>query len=56
MLSREVPQEDPDFKEVEEMVEDHQGWKEHKAARVAVKQHELDHKNQKVKLHGTLRP
>ena len=56
MLLRERPQEDPDFKEVEEMVEDHRGWKEHRAARDAVKQHKLDHKTQKVKLHGTLRP
>ena len=36
MLARERPQEDPDFKEVEETLEDHQGWKKYKAARVAV--------------------
>ena len=54
MLLRERPQEDPDFKEVEEMVEDQQVGNEHKAARDAVKQHKSDHKTQKVKLHGTL--
>ena len=56
MLSRERTHKDPDFKEVEEMLEDYRGWKKYKAARIAVKQHVSDHKNQKVKLHGTLRP
>ena len=56
MLLQERSYEYPDLKEVEEMVEEHRGYKEHRAARIAVKQHDKDHKKQKVKLHGTLRP
>ena len=56
MLSQERSHEDPDLKEVEEMVDEHRGYKEHRAARIAVKQHNKDHKKRKVKLHGTLRP
>ena len=38
------------------MVEELRGCKEHRSARIAMKQHNKDHKKRKVKLHGTLRP
>ena len=56
MRSRERSEEDPDLKEVEEMVEFHHGQKEQDAAKDAIKLHLKEHKDKKVKLHGTLNP
>ena len=56
MSSRKRPLEDPDFKEVKEMVESLWWKKESEAVSDAITQHEQDHKKKKVKFYGTLDP
>ena len=56
MSSRKRPQEDPDLKEVEELVESRWWVKESNAAAEALEKHRQDHKKKKVPLYGTLNP
>ena len=56
MSSRERPQEDPELKEVEELVESRWWAKESNAAAEALEKHRQDHKKKKVPLYGTLNP
>ena len=56
MSSRERPQEGPDFKEVEEMVERRWWVKESHAAAKALEKHQQDRKKKEVSLYGTLNP
>ena len=56
MSFRERSLEDPDLKEVEELVESRWWVKESKAASDAIKQHQQEHKKKKITLYGTLNP